>query len=248
MEWTIEDRCDGKNGPLSYVTYEDGSPIAEETDIDLLLDHLEWRITTEILRNLGHYVQLHAAGLVTEKRALLLVGPSGAGKSSLALSLLLQGWKCLSDEVILVDAESPSVWPFPRSFRVGFKTLSLFPGLGTGQACADMGKRRLDPALVLDSWATGPSMPGWIIFPNYHPSHQGDLIPLGETEALTLLLGQAINLVDHGKKGLDILTQLVRHFRCFRLNTGDLNVATSVLVRLTKQGHGAPCASDAVHK
>jgi hypothetical protein len=246
-KWRIEDKYSMKTGSLTYLTFEDETLIYQTQDIGHLLDDLEWRITMRILKRLGRFVQIHAAGLVTEGKALLVVGPSGAGKSSLAVSLLLRGWKCLSDEIILIDPASETAWPFPRSFRIDIKTLRLLPGLGiidTGNVYMDnMGKRRLDPAFVMSDWVAEPSMPGWMIFPNYHPNNRGDLTPIGETEALTLLLSQAINLVDHGERGLDSLTRLVRRVQCLRLDVGDMNDATSQLVRLTQRDQRSICLS-----
>ena len=72
------------------VVYETDDPVG-------LLEQLEWAILLALLASQDHFLQLHAAGLVTGDRGLLLVGPSGSGKSTQALSLLLAGWSCLSD-------------------------------------------------------------------------------------------------------------------------------------------------------
>ncbi len=240
-EWSIESRYGKKTGDWSYVSYEDGNLIHDAQLIDDALDYLEWRITTRILREMSQFVQIHAAGLVRGGKALLLVGPSGAGKSSLALCMLLEGWKCLSDEVILIDGASETVWPLPRSFRLDTRTMESFPELlakRSGPLYHDStGKMRLDPSVALGDWVAKPSQPGWIIFPSYRPASRGEIGPLGETEALSLMLSQAINLAEHGKRGLDILINLVRRFQCFRLNAGDLHTATSMLGDLTKQVH-----------
>jgi hypothetical protein len=248
-EWSIGRRHGNYTGVPSYLSHEDGHLIHETQLIDDALDDLEWRITTRILRNLVQFVQLHAAGLVAGGKALLLVGPSGAGKSSLALCMLRQGWKCLSDEIILIDAATGAVWPFPRSFRVDFKTLiKIFPEhpvKSSGPLHRDsMGKIRLDPSLAISDWIAGPSPPGWIVFPSYQPDRRSGLQPLGETEAFGHMVSQAINLVDHGKRGLDILLSLVRRFQCFRLNAADLHAATSLLSGLAEEVQRWPRSSN----
>ncbi len=248
-EWSIVRRQGNKTGAPSYLSHEDGHLIHETELIDDALDDLEWRITTKILRSLVQFVQLHAAGLVAGGKALLLIGPSGAGKSSLALCMLKQGWKCLSDEIVLVDVASGAAWPFPRSFRVDFQTLiRIFPehpAKRNGPLYRDSrGKIRLDPSLTMSDWIAGPSPPGWIVFPSYQPDRCSGLQPLGETEAFGLMVSQAINLVDHGKRGLDILLSLVRRFQCFRLNAADLYAATFLLSGLAEQVQGSPRLSN----
>lgn len=248
-EWSMESRYDKQTGTNSYVSYEDGNLIQDIRIIDDALDYLEWRITTRILQEMGQFIQIHAAGLVTEGRALLLVGPSGAGKSSLALSLLRQGWKCLSDEVILIDGSSETVWPLPRSFRIDARTMESFPELlakRPGPVYHDStGKIRLDPSIALPDWVARPAQPGWIIFPSYRPTRPGEFEPLGETEALSLMLSQAINLAEHGKRGLDTLINFVRRFQCFRLNAGDLHTAASMLGDLTERANSPNRSSHA---
>ncbi len=239
VEWSIEGSWSKTIGARSYVSYEDGNIIRETQLIDDALDYLEWRITTRILEELTRFIQLHAAGLTMSGRTLLLVGPPGAGKSCLALCLLRQGWKCMSDEIILLDAASGTVCPFPRSLHVDFNTMEMFPEFIVKQRGAayidSKGKIRFDPSPALGDWVAEPSPPGWLVFPCYKPGYGGELEPLGETEAVSLMLSQAINLAEHGKGGLDALVGLVRRFQCFRLITGDLHTATSLLAGLTQK-------------
>lgn len=241
VAWETRRIHDPRKKSLTYGYYEDGDAIFETEDIHELFDNLEWRITTRILQSLGHLVQVHASGLVAGGKALLLVGPSGAGKTSLALSLVMRGWKCLSDEVILVEPMGKKVWPLPRSFHVDAKTLGLFPELTLKDAgrvfLDDSGKRRFDPSFILNDWVAKPSAPAWIVFPNHSSGNRRGLIPLGETEALTLLLGQAINLVSQGSTGLDTLTELVRRCQCFTLNAPDLDSASRAVERLAEENH-----------
>lgn len=242
--WGIRPSANHGREDRSYRIYEDESLILETSDMTQLWDGLEWTIMTRILQNTRECIQLHASGIDAGGNALLLVGPSGSGKSSLALSLLRKGWKCLSDEVILLNPENNRVMPLPRSFRIDSRTLGLFPELAdklSGDAyTGGSGKARVDPALVREHWVAGSSAPAWLVFPRYRPGNSNDLIPIGDTDAMTALIGQSINLLDHGEGGLETLLRLVRNCRCFRFNTGDIHEASLAVSRLIT--HQAPRA------
>lgn len=239
IEWKINQILEKKAGANCYILYENNKIISETMDAVHLLDTLEWKITTEILENLKHFIHLHASGLTMNRKAILLVGPSGAGKTSLALSLLLQGWEALSDEVLLIDKEYNKVWPLPRSFHVDLNVLKSLTGITFSDTdilfMDKSGKRRIDPAKISSDWIATPSIPKWIVFPNYSPMNRNDLILLGETEALSLLLDQTINLLNHGENGLAFLIKLIKSCQCYKLNTGDLHNAASILSSLAEQ-------------
>jgi hypothetical protein len=184
----------------------------------------------------NHFLQLHAAGLVTNDRGLLLPGPSGSGKSTQALGLLLAGWRCLSDEIILLEPDGRSASPFPRSFHTTAATLRLSPELRPADAAGvftdSSGKARFDPAVIRKDWVAQPARPAWLVFPRYGQAGGDELTPLGETEALSMLIEQAINLTSFGERGIEVLVRLVRSCACFRLNTGDVRRARALFSEL----------------
>lgn len=69
---------------------------------------------------------VHAAGLVIDSGAVLLVGPSGAGKSTLALSATLAGVRSLGDDFLLIrDLQAQAVY---RRAKVHDSTIELLDG------------------------------------------------------------------------------------------------------------------------
>ncbi|MDA8105720.1 MAG: hypothetical protein M0Z71_10105 [Nitrospiraceae bacterium] len=237
--WTVQCFWNHGRGVRAYRIYEADTLIFETDDTVQLWDNLEWAIMARILQNTRHLIQLHASGVDVDGQAILLVGPSGSGKSSLALGMLLQGWKCLSDEVILIEPGENRAVPLPRSFHVDSRALGLFPDLAVKlneAVCMEgRGKMRFDPALIRNGWVARSSVPAWLVFPCYKSGNRNDLIPVGETEAMTLLIGQTINLLDHGERGLETLLQLVKNCRCFRFNTGDMHEASLAMSQLIRQ-------------
>lgn len=55
----------------------------------------------------GHNLYgLHANGIVKNGAGILLVGDAGSGKTTISLSLIVQGWNYLSDDVVLLARDS----------------------------------------------------------------------------------------------------------------------------------------------
>lgn len=233
-EWTVS-RVRA-SGPL-YALRDQHGEVYETDDPVRLMEHLEWAILLALLAAQDHFLQLHAAGIVRDDRGLLLVGPSGSGKSTHALGMLLAGFRCLSDEIILLEPDGSMAWPFPRSFHAKADTLRLFPELrrpDAGSGFADSsGKARFDPAVIRKDWVSRPARPAWLVFPRYNPAGGDELQPLGETEALSMMIEQAINLTSFGQGGIEVLIRLVRSCECYRLGASDVKRACTLLSELT---------------
>jgi len=73
---------------------------------------------------------LHAAAIVRDETAVLLVGQSGAGKSTLTYAALAKGWRLLAEEAVYVQLRpSLRVWGMPRTVRLPVGSERLFPEL-----------------------------------------------------------------------------------------------------------------------
>ncbi len=236
-EWHLHRDAEDSGIPL-YTIYADGKAALQSETLDKALDRLEWSITTRILHAHRHFLQIHAAALVGEQGALMIVGPSGSGKSSLALSLLLQGWKCLSDEIVFIDPSSLRIFSFPRNFHLSRETLRHFPALVMRDdvlAFTDAsGKSRIDPALITGEWTTISAQPWCLVFPAHGPDYLAALTPLGQTHSLTLLTAQTLNLGEFGMRGLEALAHFAGKCDSYMLTSNDLSSASGILSHLTK--------------
>lgn len=79
------------------------APVVCRTRLEAI-EGCEWVLTTLLLAALAHHVHVHAAGLVLQDRAALILGEAGAGKSSLAFAWSRRGHPMLGDDVVVLDA------------------------------------------------------------------------------------------------------------------------------------------------
>lgn len=93
----IEGRFDERGEWWEATLPLDETPFARQREADELVALL---LTTGWRR--AGWLPLHAAGVERDGRAVLIVASGGGGKTSLALSLVERGWRCLSDDKVLL--------------------------------------------------------------------------------------------------------------------------------------------------
>ena len=220
----------------TYSLFEGKNLITKSDNIDKLLEELEWTATLRILENLSDFVQIHASGVVLDDGALLIPGPPGSGKTLLVLSFLLKGFSCLSDEIIFIHPQSLKAYPFPRSFHIEREAVNILPELkkyiSSHPYLDSSGKVRLNPEAIRKNWLAEPAMPRWIIFPEYNQENSDQLIPIGKTHAISLLVNQAINLADYGAGGIDVLVDLVQKCDCYIFRAKSVHSSSVLVERL----------------
>jgi Coenzyme PQQ synthesis protein D (PqqD) len=75
---------------------------AAQCELDAVAPTVKFLITERVVLRNATDVALHAACLVKDRKALLVVGPPGAGKSTLAVYLMEAGFEYSSDDIVLV--------------------------------------------------------------------------------------------------------------------------------------------------
>ena len=92
------------------------------------LEDLTFTALAPLLRRRGYYL-IHAFAAARDGRAALIVGPSCSGKTTTGLSLLLDGWHLLGNDVVLLREGPDGIYalPTPGTIHVRPPTFDLLP-------------------------------------------------------------------------------------------------------------------------
>ena len=223
-------------------------------------------VVTLLLPRTG-WMPLHAACVVPAdmpQEGVLLVGASGTGKSTLTLGMLMQGARCVSDDLLLVEQEKTctgnhtcpqgvAVHSMMRDIRVcndAWERLGLRKDRAGSSAVfathAAAEKHTLTAAAMTDCSAerqlrTASSIPTCMVLPTITNSPQSRLEPVSRIEVLSDVLAQMVPAsllpADEQRAQLRCTSALLRQCTAYRLYAGrDLYRDPGLLASLL---HGA---------
>jgi hypothetical protein len=179
-----------------------------------------------LLRPHGGY-GLHANALVTEEEGFLLVGKPGSGKTTLALSLIRQGWRYLSDDAVVLRQAEEGVEAL--AFRRGFScTPETLGRLGLDEPRLEAlysapGKRVMDLEALFPEGFALSCRPGTVLFPRIANQAKSELTPMKQSDALIALMRESAGImtdIASSREQLEVLKRLVEQSRCYRLELG----------------------------
>lgn len=199
----------------------------------------EWGLNWCVTSHLHTWLTIHSAVLERNGRALILPAPPGSGKSTLCASLLLNGWRLLSDEMTLLDPNTGLVTPFPRPVSLKNQSIdiirSLNPDVIIGPVAFDTLKGNVAhmraPADSLHR-AGEKALPAWVVFPKYVADAPARLVPRGKAASFMQLAENSFNQSAHGLRGFNALTRLIDQCDCYDFSYGHLDEAMAVFAEL----------------
>jgi hypothetical protein len=176
--------------------------------------------------------QFHAGCVVSKKDggAILLVGDSGSGKSTLTATLLLNGWRFVSDDNLLLRESAAGIeaWALRRYFTFDQVTLDachldvFAAAIGT-RVPGKEDKRRFYARQAFPDQFVESCIPGAIVFPQVTGESRSHIEPLKQADSLAQLIRQcpwatcdAAAAPDH----LQALSKLARQTRSYALFAG----------------------------
>jgi len=167
---------------------------------------------------------------------VLIVGPSGSGKTTTGLSLLLDGWQLLANDVLLLQARPDGIYALPTPGAIGIRppTLQLLPRLR--QLVGDLsGSGQIDVTPALYDWVEwgAPVRVTAVYFPHIESRPQSSREPLNRAICLARLMAESADQWDTAMLPLhmDILQKLSRQAAPYTLHLGtDVNQLPRLLV------------------
>lgn len=219
--------------------YFDGIAPFKPLPLAQALPMLEWGLNWCVSNHAHEFLIIHAATIEKGGSAVLLPGPPGSGKSTLAAFLVYSGWRLLSDELALLSLEDGSVTPLARPISLKNQAIDII-GRRHPEAC--MSSRCEDTAKGAVALLRAPSdsvarsnetaQPAWVIFPQYRPRGDGRLRPRSKAGTLLDIGHNAFNYSVHGRRGFDLLSQLIDRCDCYDFSYGDLDQALAAFEAL----------------
>jgi HprK-related kinase A len=210
----------------------DGAPPFHPLPAEQAFPILEWGLNWCVSSHCNQYLIVHAAVLERSGGALLLPGPPGSGKSTCCAGLVSRGWRLLSDELTLIDPASAAVAPLPRPVSLKNASIDIvrrfLPAAVLSPTVRDTLKgsvAHLKPPRDSVRRATEPARPRWIVLPRYEAGAPARLKPLSKGRAFMQLADSAFNYSLHGRRGFELLADLVQGCACYELAYGDLEAA-----------------------
>lgn len=151
-----------------------------------------------MLRRRGYFL-LHAFGVTKNGRAALLVGASGSGKTTSGLSLVLNGWEMLSNDVVALQARPGGIFALPVPDMVSLRpfTFHLLPEIAPRLGIPPATEPISIPAgaLTNGSWAEAALVTA-VYFPTLNYEATSAAIPLSRAVCLARLMEQSIDQWD----------------------------------------------------
>ncbi len=221
-------------GPQVRFQLDDARPFLP-LPADQAFAMLEWGLNWCVSSHCHQYLIVHAASVERSGLALLLPGPPGSGKSTLCAGLVNRGWRLLSDELTLLDFGTGHVVPLPRPVSLknaSIDTIRRFsPEAVIGPPVHDTVKGSVAHMKApTDSVrrATEAARPRWIVLPHYESGAAARLAPLSKGRAFMHLADHAFNYDVHGRRGFELLAQVITGSDCFEFQYGALEDAIAV--------------------
>lgn len=217
----------------------DGMPPFLPLPLEQAFPILEWGLNWCVSAHCHQYVIVHAAVLEHSGGALLLPGPPGSGKSTCCAGLVSRGWRLLSDELALIDPASGAIAPLPRPVSLKNASIDIVRRFMTGAVLSPTvhdtlkgSVAHLKPPIESVRRATEPARPRWIVLPRYQAGSAARLKPLPKARAFMQLADSAFNYSLHGRRGFELLADLVQGCACYELAYGELEAAVRICQEL----------------
>lgn len=215
--------------------YFDGRPSFIPLPAHQAFPMLEWGINWCVAAHSHSFLIVHAALIERQGMAVLMPAPPGSGKSTLCAGLINRGWRLLSDELALYDAETKQLYGMARPVSLKNQSIQVIqahtPTAEITSPVPDTTKGTvalLRPPSESVQQVRIPARAAWIILPRYQADAKASLESLNKANAFMLIAEQSFNYNVHGREGFEAVGDLVDGCECFEFTYSCLSDAERV--------------------
>lgn len=227
--------------PQVYFYFEGASPFLP-LPANQAFAMLEWGLNWCVSKHCHQYLIVHSAAVERGGSALLFPGEPGAGKSTLCAGLVSRGWRLLSDELTLLDLATGAVVAMPRPISLKNESIGAIgrfaPRATLGPPVHDTVKGSVAhmkaPADSVRR-ASEVARPRWVVLPHFERGAAPHLAPLSRARAFMHLADHAFNYDVHGRRGFELLAEVISGTDCFEFRYGALEDAVAVFDDLARR-------------
>jgi hypothetical protein len=228
-----------RSGKLRYRLIYGDAVMQTAYTLNDLLAHLVWHISSQVIRQTGDFLLIHAGAVSTSAgEGVLLPAPSGHGKTTLTTALVRAGFLYLSDEAGAIDPISRRLYPYQRPLILKDGHAKVFPDLyrnANGSAPAGAGMCHARPEALRPEAKGGPCRIRFVVAHQYRRGAPTQITPLTPAQGAMELLNNALNLPRYGSRALPLVADVVRRARNYHLVSGDLDEAVQAITDVTRR-------------
>lgn len=216
------------------VTFRlDDAPAFQPLPAEQAFALLEWGLNWCIATQCHQYLIIHSAVLERNGSALLLPAPPASGKSTLCAALVARGWRLLSDEMALIGFDRADVTPIPRPISLKNAAIDVIRRWWPDAAMGTVVEKTLKGSVVhvrppreSVTRQHEAARARWIVIPRYEEGVATALAPLSRGSAMMRLVDCAFNYAMQGRRGFELLANVVDGAECRNFTYGgDLDAA-----------------------
>ena len=204
--------CDGENN-IYCVSKE------------FLLSQLEYSLAVLIKDISSDHLHFHASCIDLNGKGVLIVGLQSSGKTTIAVKGLLNGFKSLGDDIVLVKNGSGEVTGFPRPFKLTDYTFGIIPH----EILNKYPHYYIEKDLTYfffnvtsgDFYSESTDLK-CIIFPVIKKG-PFKVKQLGQIDALTKLMPHNFNLFDNNSENIKQITDLIKNVPAYEISFFESN-------------------------
>lgn len=224
--------------PLARFFF-DGKPSFIPLPVNQAPAMLEWGLNWCVAAHAHQYLIIHAAVIEKNGVTILMPAPPGSGKSTLCASLVLSGWRLLSDELALMDPSTGEVHGMARPISLKNESIQLIkrfapsseitkPMFGTTKGTVAL----LKPPTESVDRRSEIGRPRLVIFPQYVEGSVATLESKSKASIFMLLAEQSFNFDVLGVEGFQALSDFVDNVDCFHFSYSAFSDALSTFDQL----------------